>query len=278
MSRHKPKKIKIDKQCDYGCGNSAHYQFKSGKLCCNDAIQKCQGHIRRGLKTRRKDIDENGLNPMQRGQSKAMEVRDHKTAGRNISNTKQQVNENGIRNCDLSNAKMKKTKLTIGQDGLTNAQRSARKAADIRLNDIDENGLNQYQRWTNKRIQAGTFEKAFKKSRQIKPYEGTELYYQGTYEKRFLDRLVEKYGLAWVNQNVNRGPTVKYIINEYERNYLSDFIIGNTIYEIKSNWTWNRRGKDLQLEKQNIAKLTASIDAGYNVKLIREGKEIDFIK
>jgi hypothetical protein len=41
-------------------------------------------------------------------------------------------------------------------------------------------------------------------------------------------------------------------------------------------WTWNRRGKDKILEQNNINKLIATKKAGYDVKLIREGKEIDY--
>jgi len=58
--------------------------------------------------------------------------------------------------------------------------------------------------------------------------------------------------------------------------YLSDFIIENVVYEIKSDWTWNRQGKDKILEQNNINKLIATKKAGYDVKLIREGKEIDY--
>ncbi len=61
------------------------------------------------------------------------------------------------------------------------------------------------------------------------------------------------------------------------RNYLSDFIIENTVYEIKSNWTWNRRGKDKILEQNNINKLLAAKEAGFEVKLIKEFKEIKFV-
>ena len=50
----------------------------------------------------------------------------------------------------------------------------------------------------------------------------------------------------------------------------------NVVYEIKSDWTWNRRGKDKILEQNNINKLIATKKAGYDVKLIREGKEIDY--
>lgn len=48
------------------------------------------------------------------------------------------------------------------------------------------------------------------------------------------------------------------------------------MYEIKSEWTWNRRGNNKILEQNNINKLIATKKAGYDVKLIREGKEIDY--
>lgn len=64
--------------------------------------------------------------------------------------------------------------------------------------------------------------------------------------------------------------------NETKRLYISDFLINDTIYEIKSEWTWNKYGKDLALEKNNLAKLDASIDQGYCVILVIEGKEIKY--
>ena len=91
-------------------------------------------------------------------------------------------------------------------------------------------------------------------------------------------KLTKYYVLAiWVKQKVFRGPSIQYI--DYygkTRWYLSDFIIENVVYEIKSDWTWNRRGKDKILEQNNINKLIATKKAGYDVKLIREGKEIDY--
>jgi hypothetical protein len=277
LSRHKPQKIKTNEICQFGCKSRANYQFKNKKICCSDAIQKCKGHINQVLTTKRNDIDENGLNAFQRGQKAATKVRDHNKAGESISKAKNKIVQPGLRNCDISNKKMKETKLTVADDGLTNAQRSARKMANTRLADIDNNGLNQYQRWTIDRIKNGVFESAWKKALLIKQYKNTNLYYQGSYEKRFLDSLVLQKGIEWVFENVKRGPVIKYKFQEMERNYMSDFIIDNTIYEVKSNWTWNKRGKDLLLEGKNITKLKAARDAGYKVKLIREGKEIDFV-
>jgi hypothetical protein len=281
MSRHNPESIVTTDACTYGCGEIANYKFKSGKLCCSSAIQKCKGHIQKSLATKRATVDESGLNSLQRGQIAAHKVKlesgGYVRAGQSISNAKNRILPTGEKQCDVSNRKMRETKLTIGDDGLTNAQRSARKMANNRLVDIDESGLNQYERWTLKRVQEGTFDNGFEKALRIKHDADTGIRYQGLYELDFLQQLKLKYGIEWVKNNVQRGPSIQYI--DYygkKRWYLSDFIIGNTVYEIKSNWTWNKRGKDLITEQNNINKLTATVEAGFKVKLIREGKEIDY--
>lgn len=271
-----------DKRCEKGCGRKAKFRFvKTGSLCCSSHTSSCPAVQEKRIKSAKSNIDASGLNALQRGQQAATKVKKEtsgfKKAGRHISKTKNEILTNGLRRCDVSNKKMRETKLLVGKDGLTNAQRSARKMADNRLNDIDETGLNQYQRWTKERIKNGTFEKAFEKSKQIKKYLDTELYYQGTYEKRFLDNLLELYGIKWMKSQVSRGPNFNYIDTDgRQRVYMSDFCIGNTVYEIKSNWTWNRRGKDLLLEKINQLKLKSASDAGYNVILVKEGIEIEF--
>jgi hypothetical protein len=56
---------------------------------------------------------------------------------------------------------------------------------------------------------------------------------------------------------------------------MSDFLIYNTIYEIKSLWTWNKHGKDLILEEKNKAKLAAAKSAGYDVILILNKEKAD---
>ena len=108
------------------------------------------------------------------------------------------------------------------------------------------------------------------------PYKDTILNYQGTYEYKFLEQLESKNGIDWLTTNVKRGPSIWYIdpTDNIERLYISDFIIDNTIYEIKSGWTWNKKGKDLILEEKNKAKLTSCIDQLYNVVLVLNEKEI----
>jgi hypothetical protein len=108
------------------------------------------------------------------------------------------------------------------------------------------------------------------------PYKDTELNYQGTYEYKFLEQLEIEHSIEWLITNVKRGPSIWYNdpTDNVIRLYISDFIIDNTIYEIKSNWTWNKNGKDLVLEEKNKAKLTACIDQCYNAILVLNKKEI----
>ena len=107
-------------------------------------------------------------------------------------------------------------------------------------------------------------------------YKNSNLQYQGTYEYDFLSKLEKEKGLEWLVSNVKRGPSIWYIdpIDQKERLYISDFMINNTIYEIKSNWTWNKNGKDLFLEEKNKSKLTSAQQQGYNVILVLNKEEI----
>jgi len=110
------------------------------------------------------------------------------------------------------------------------------------------------------------------------PYKETELLYQGTHELEFLESLEFDNGIEWIVLNVKRGPSLWYIdpTDNTERLYISDFIINNTIYEIKSLWTWNKHGKDLVLEEKNKAKLTTCVNQGYNVILVLNQQRIEY--
>lgn len=114
----------------------------------------------------------------------------------------------------------------------------------------------------------------------ILEYKNTGVPYQGTYEYDFLQSLEDKHGPAWISSSVKRGPSVWYIdpTDNTKRLYISDFIIYNTIYEIKSNWTWNKAGADQVLENRNKAKLNECLSQGYEVVLVLERKEIKYEK
>jgi hypothetical protein len=108
-------------------------------------------------------------------------------------------------------------------------------------------------------------------------YKDTTIGYQGSYEFHFLNELELRHGIDWLIENVKRGPAIWYYdpVSDKKRLYISDYIINNTIYEIKSSYTWNKKGKDLNLEITNKAKLNECIMQGYNVKLIKDKIEVD---
>jgi hypothetical protein len=114
----------------------------------------------------------------------------------------------------------------------------------------------------------------------ILEYKNLGIPYQGTYEFDFLETLEKVYGSDWISKNVKRGPCVWYLDPEdnTKKLYISDYIIDNTIYEIKSNWTWNKKGKDPILENRNKAKLNQCLLEGFEVVLVLERKEIKYEK
>lgn len=108
-------------------------------------------------------------------------------------------------------------------------------------------------------------------------FKNTDLLYQGSYEFEFLEELEFEHGIEWICENVRRGPSIWYIDPDGDKRlYISDFIIGDTIYEIKSKWTWNKNGKDVFLEEKNKAKLSACIAEGFNVILVLNNLRIEY--
>jgi hypothetical protein len=112
----------------------------------------------------------------------------------------------------------------------------------------------------------------------ILDFKNTGIVYQGTYEFEFLEELEEEHGLEWISQNVTRGPNIWYIdpTDGTKKLYIGDFLIHNTVYEIKSSWTWNKHGKDLVLETRNKAKLTECVNQNYKVILVLNQKRITY--
>lgn len=95
-------------------------------------------------------------------------------------------------------------------------------------------------------------EKCFKSGLKIKQY-NENIYYQGTYEKDFLDKYYDKITIL-------RGEPLEYEFNGKTHKYYPDFYIEdlNLIVEIKSTH-WYNKWLDM-----NIAKQEATIAAGYN--------------
>jgi len=86
---------------------------------------------------------------------------------------------------------------------------------------------------------------------KMKKYKETDLYYQGTYEKDFLD-LCEKLNIL---KSINRGCTIRYVMGGKNLIYFPDFYIekNNMLIEIKSSY-WYNVHKEKNIIKENTCK------------------------
>ncbi len=111
------------------------------------------------------------------------------------------------------------------------------------------------------------FEKIFKNSVKLKLYKNKNILYQGSYELDFLDNFLEKY------PDIKRGPSIKYLFDNKNKVYHSDFIIPslNLIIECKNNYLFER-DKDIIKEKEK-----ACIKQGYKWILILDKNYKDLI-
>jgi hypothetical protein len=102
------------------------------------------------------------------------------------------------------------------------------------------------------------FEKAQKSAYQTLKYKDTDYKYQGSYELDFIEYSINKKILF------EKGPTIRYKLNDKKRVYHSDFYlpIYNLICEVKSTYTFN---DDYE---ENRAKEDYSIKSGYNFLFI----------
>lgn len=105
---------------------------------------------------------------------------------------------------------------------------------------------------------------------QVKQYKETELYYQANYEYNFLE-LCESLNML---NKIEKGPTIRYKINNKYKIYHSDFYINdlNLIIEIKSGY-WYRDNIE-----ETICKKKASIYSNYNYCIVIDNDFNEFIK
>ena len=224
---HKPfaEQIITDKQCEYGCGEIANYQFKNRKICCSIHFNSCVGKRKAfGDLDHKERTDKSLATRIEKGITKSSQIKGGETRRNN-----------------------------------GHYDRLAKKMQER----WEENP------WNTEKNTRGIFRK----------FPETNLAVQSTYEENFIQELINEYGIAWVNTYVNRGPSVYYIdpLNKIKRLYISDFIIENVVYEIKSSWTWNETGRNMNLENKNKAKLSALLENGYQVKLILNGEETKWV-
>ena len=114
------------------------------------------------------------------------------------------------------------------------------------------------------------YNKLLKSSFKIKKYEDTNLYYQGTYEKDFLD-LCNRLDIL---KNIERGCSVEYVMKEKKLIYFPDFYIKekNLLIEIKSLYWYDK------YKEKNIIKEKTCKELGFEYFLIVNKNYDNFIE
>ena len=74
---------------------------------------------------------------------------------------------------------------------------------------------------------------------------------------------------------ISKGKSYEYILNKKKHVYHSDYLFNNLIVEIKSNWTYNKDGKDKELELENETKWQSVRDSGDDIIILFSKKDID---
>lgn len=270
--RRLPTKINDGRICMYGCNSIASYEFGNGKLCCVQHGGNCPARrtvaIKKFINTVSQIDPITGIKKSVTMALKAADVLRNQidtTTGLSRGITvRRQITQNSIKSGNrqkgITAEVMRKHATIDDATGLTLHQLYASKGRETRLNDIDEAGQNSYDRmWHNWHP-------------QCHQHEHTGLYYQSQHELHFLESLN-----SIQCQKIRRGPTIRYI-DPYDlipRVYFPDFIIDNTVYEIKSTYSWYEWKGNPQRDK-NIAKLNATLDAGFVVKLVIDHIEVDW--
>jgi hypothetical protein len=99
---------------------------------------------------------------------------------------------------------------------------------------------------------------------KIKKYKDTNLYYQGSYEYFFLDKM---NGLNLLHE-VTNGNSYEFEWDGESHTYHTDFFFRGENIEIKSGWTYNKNGKDIDLENFNKTKWKSVINSGDKIKIL----------
>lgn len=282
--------------CSYGCGNIGNFK-KIGrkgieKWSCCENIQHCPSMIAKQRESSSNSIKKqkllgtyqnriekmkktinivgpDGKTITERAAEKMLITRkangSFKTGAIKSAKTKKKTidPQTGLTIEQLAVKKANQTRMMIDESGTSIAQRTGRKAIETQMNTIDIN--------TGKSL----YELREINAKKLKSYKDTKLLYASTYEYKWLEGKEITYGMSWILSNISRGPTFKYydnISNSY-RFYPSDFIIGNTIYEIKSIYIFNKTPID---KARNILKLDTILANHYQCKLILNFIEYDW--
>jgi len=99
---------------------------------------------------------------------------------------------------------------------------------------------------------------------KIKKYKNTNLYYQGSYEYFFLEKMDELNLL----EEVSSGKSYEFYWEGGAHTYHTDFFFRGENIEIKSGWTYNKNGQDIDLENFNKSKWKSVTDYGDKIRVL----------
>ena len=102
-------------------------------------------------------------------------------------------------------------------------------------------------------------------------YKNSGIFYQGSYEKYFLELLELKNMLSLVS----RGKSLYYEYKNEKLLYHPDFCINGNLIEIKSRWTYNKYGKDIEQGEKNEAKWQGAREQNFKINILFSKKEIE---
>lgn len=174
------------------------------------------------------------------------------------------------------------------ENGVDAVLRTARKSANMKMTSIDpELGVtlavaaqirSRKKRLTKDANGMNSYERAERTGKTFKRFYASSLFYQGSYEKKFLEEQLQLLGsLDLVLQRFSRGQYMVYkdpFEPTKERTFRPDFIDkqNRIIYEIKSTFVMIKEGGPKMLK----AKLETAEANGFQVVLILDKKQVDW--
>lgn len=174
--------------------------------------------------------------------------------------------ESVLQNEDIKNKIKKTTKDRFGVDNISQNENIKQKKKDTSIKNF---GVSHHLK------DGEMFNKHQKAMFKVKTYKDSDIYYNGSYEKYFLE-LMEEKGLL---SEVSNGDSFVYISKEKEHTYHVDFKFRGRQIEIKSTWTYNKNGKDQDLQDINEAKWNSARESGADFIVLMDKSEVKgFVK
>ena len=172
----------------------------------------------------------------------------------------------GVENIfQLEEFKQKRTNTIKKKYGVENASQSEEVKEKKRQTSINNFGVSHHLK------DYKMFQKHLKAQYKMLKYKNSEIYYQGSYELHFLEKM-DAIGLL---NEIENGKSYDYVHEDQNHVYHTDFFFKNSNIEIKSGWTYNKNGKDKLLEDINNAKWKSVVDAGDKIIVLMSKREID---